>query len=187
MPEVVARLNGEPIRFAQIVPLARREIDADDEGHEESGRNRAVRRALERYIDRELLFQEARSRGIRPDQRALDWAYDQARKEHPDDRAWESFLAESALDPRSFKTEMRIEHTVSALLDAEAGAFPSDDEARKAYEASPGDFVPPGQVPPPFDEVREEVKARLRRHQIDEVGRLLLNGLRARARIEIFL
>jgi hypothetical protein len=184
---VVARLNGEPIRFAQIVPLARRELDADEEGHEESGRNRAVRRALERYIDRELLFQEARSRGIRPDQQSLDWAYDQARKEHPDDEAWEDFLAESGLDPRSFKTEMRIEHTVSALLEAEAGAWPSDDEARTAYEATPGDFVPPGRIPPPFDDVREAVKAQLRQQQIEEAGRLLVESLRAGARIETYL
>jgi hypothetical protein len=187
LPEVVARLNGEPIRFAQIVPLARQEIDADEEGHKESGRDRAVRRALERYIDRELLFQEARSRGIRPDQQALDWAYDQARKEYLDDQAWEAFLAESGLDSRSFKTEMRIESTVRALLEAEAGAWPSDDEARKAYEATPGNFVSPGQVPPPFDGVREEVKARLRQQHVAEVGRLLLKSLRARARIETYL
>jgi hypothetical protein len=187
LPEVVALLDGEPIRFAQIVPLARREIDADDEGHDERGRNRAVRRALERYIDRELLFEEARSRGIRPNQRDLDWAYDQARREHPDDEAWRTFLAESGLDPRTFKTEMRIDHTVSALLEAEAGAWPSDDEARRAYEAKPEDFVPPGPEPPPFDDVRDQVKTLLRQQQIEEVSRLLLEDLRGRARIETFL
>jgi hypothetical protein len=186
-PEVVARINGQPIRFAQIVPLALQELERLPADEQAAGRPAAVRRALERYIDRELLFEEARSRGIRPNQRDLDWAYDQARREHPDDEAWRTFLAESGLDPRTFKTEMRIDHTVSALLEAEAGAWPSDDEARRAYEAKPEDFVPPGPGPPPFDDVRDQVKTLLRQQQIEEVSRLLLEDLRGRARIETFL
>ncbi len=188
LPEVVARIDGQPVLFAQIVPMARREMEADGEAYEESDRNRAVRRALRRYIDRELLFQEARSRGIRADQRALDWAYDQARREHPGERAWVAFLAKEGLDPKSFKTEMRVQHTVSALLRAEAGELPvSDDEARSAYEADSAEFVGPGETAPPFDDVAEEVKTILRQRKLDEVTNRLLERLRARARIETFL
>ncbi len=188
LPEVVARVDGQPILFAQIIPMARREMDANDGEEGERGRNRAVRRALQRYIDRELLFQEARSRGIRADQRALDRAYDQARRDYPDDGAWKAFLAEAALDPQSVRTELRIQHTVSALLEAEAGGLPvDDDEARAAYEDDPSAFVPAGQTPPPFDAVREEVTAVLRQRQLDEITNRLLGELRAQARIETFL
>jgi hypothetical protein len=188
LPEVVARVDGQPIFFAQIVPMARREMQADDDAYEESDRNRVVRRALQRYIDRELLFKEARSRGISADQRALDWAYDQARREHPDEEAWVAFLAQEGLDPQSFKTEMRVQHTVSALLREEVGEVPvSEEEARSAYEAESADFVSPGATAPPFDEVREEVKRILRQRQLDEVTSRLLEKLRARARIETFL
>ena len=188
LPEVVARVDGQPVLFAQIVPMARREMERNDAEEGERARNVAVRRALERYIDRELLFQEARSRGISADQRALDWAYDQARQEHPDDAAWKAFLAEGGLDPRSFKTEMRIQYTVSALLDAEAGGLSvDDDEARSVYEADPLAFVPVGQTPPPFDAVREEVTGVLRQRGLDEVTSRLVEELRARARIETLL
>ena len=188
LPDVVARVDGQPIRFAQIVPMARREIEGNDEAAGESGRNLAVRRALERYIDRELLFQEARSRGIGADQRALDWAYDQARTEHPDKEAWETVLAEEGLDPQSFRTEMRIQHTVSALLEAETGGVPvGDDEARRAFDADPSAFAPLGQPPPSFDSVREEVKAVLGQRRLEEITNRLVEELRARARIETFL
>jgi hypothetical protein len=185
---VVARVDGQPIQFAQILPMAIREMEASDEEEGDSGRNRAVRRALERYIDRELLFQEARSRGITADQRTLDRAHDRARRGHPDDEAWKALLAEAGLDPRTFRTEMRIQLTVSALLEAEAGGLPvDDDEARSAYEKNPGAFVPAGQSPPPFPEVREEVTAVLRQRQLDEITNRLLEELRARARIETFI
>lgn len=188
LPEVVARVNGEPIRFAQIVPMAAREMEDDPEAVGEEGRNRAVRRALDRYVDRELLFQEARARGIVADQRTLEWTYDQARQEHADEEAWEAFLAEERLDPQAFRTEMRIQHTVSALLEAEGGGVSvSDGEARAAFEANPSAFAPPGQPPPSFDAARDLVKSALRQQRLSEITRRLVGDLRARARIEIFL
>jgi hypothetical protein len=121
-PEIVARINGEPIRFAQIVPLARRELDRLPEDERAAGRPAAVRRALERYIDRELLFQEAQSRGLTVDPRRVEWAYDQARREFPAEADWEAFLAEEGLDPPSLRTEIRIQQMVEALLEKEAAA-----------------------------------------------------------------
>jgi hypothetical protein len=44
-----------------------------------------------------------------------------------------------------------------------------------------------GQTPPPFDAVRAEVTAALRHRQLVEITNHLLEDLRARARIEIFL
>lgn len=187
LPEVVARVNGESIRFAQIVPMARREMENDPEAVGESGRNLAVRHALDRYIDRELLFQEARARGIVADQRTLEWTYDQARQEHADEEAWEVFLAEEGLDPQGFKTEMRIQHTVSALLEAEGAGAVGDDEARRVFEANPSAFTPAGQPPASFEAVREQVKGVLYQQRLSEVTRRLLEDLRARARIEVFL
>jgi hypothetical protein len=96
------------------------------------GRPAAVRRALERYIDRELLFQEARARGFTVDERRLAWAYDQARQEYPDDAEWEAFLAEEGMDPQALRTEIRIQKTVGALLEAEARqAGVSDGDRRE--------------------------------------------------------
>jgi hypothetical protein len=127
-PDVVARIDGRPIRFAQIVPLARRELASLPEEERAAGRPAAVRRALEHYIDRELLFQEAQSRGLTVDPRRVQWAYDQARQEFPNDADWEEFLAEEGLDPQSLRTEIRIQQMVEALLQDEAAASGAGEE-----------------------------------------------------------
>jgi predicted transcriptional regulator len=187
LPDVVGRVNGQPIRLAQILPMARRvmvDIPADER---DSSRPLALRRGLERYIDREVLFQEARARGLDADQKVLDWAYDQARREHVDEEAWKETLAEQGLDPQSYRVELRIQHTVNALLEAEAGLPVGEDEVHRAFDENPSAFAPPGQPPPSFEDVRDDVTAIVTQRRIENTSRELVEDLRARARIETFL
>jgi hypothetical protein len=86
----------------------------------------------------------------------VDWSYDQMRREHADDKAWAEFLAGQGMDPGTFRTELRLRHTVAALLDQE-----------EAREAARGDAGP--------RRTREELEA------------ALLDRLRAKARIQLFL
>jgi hypothetical protein len=120
LPEIAARVNGESIPFFRILPLAQVELEAIPQSEQEARMPEAVRRALDRYIDRELLFQEAIRRDVSVDQRALDWAYDQARAAHPGDEPWALFLGERGMDEKSFRAELRVQHTVSALLEQKA-------------------------------------------------------------------
>jgi SurA-like N-terminal domain len=188
VPEVVARVNGQPIQLAQILPLAREELSHVSVKDRDARMPAVLRHALERYIDRELLLQEALAHGVEADSRAVDWAYDQARREHPDDAAWAEYLADRGLDPQSFKAELRIQHTVSAFLAQEGNGFPvSDDAARAAYEKDPASFGASAEHPPDFESVREKVRAALRFREREKVADALIARLRARARIETFL
>jgi hypothetical protein len=119
LPEIAARVNGEPIPLHRILPMARNELRAMPEDEQEQRRPEAVRRALEQYVDRELLFQEAISRNVVVDQRAVDWAYDRARSTVPDEDEWVRSLAEQGMDENSFRTELRVQQTVAALLEQE--------------------------------------------------------------------
>jgi hypothetical protein len=157
VPEVVARVNGQEIRLPQILPMAKLELDRVSVREREEKKPEALRHALQAYVDRELLVQEAIARGVKADSRDVDWAYDQMRREHPDDEAWEEFLAGQGMDPNTFRAELRLQRTVSALLDRE--------EAREAANA--------GAAGP--RRTREELRA------------ALLDRLRAKARIELFL
>jgi hypothetical protein len=188
VPDVVARVNGEPIRLVQILPLAREELVHVSVKDRDARRPAVLRHALERYIDRELLLQEALAQGVKADTRAVDWAYDQARREQPDDEAWAEYLADRGLDPQSFKEELRIQHTVSALLERVGNGFPvSDEEARAAYEKDPASFGVVGAHPPAFERVRDEVRTVLRVRKREKVADALIALLLARARIETFL
>jgi len=119
VPDVVARVNGQPIRIRQILPMAKAELDRVSVADRDRKKPEVLRHALQRYVDRELLLQEALARGVGADSREVDWAYDQMRREHADEAAWEEFLAGQGMDPQSFRAELRSQHTVAALLDQE--------------------------------------------------------------------
>ena len=189
MPEVVARVNGQPIRIGQILPIAKSELDRALAADRERKKPEVLRRALEQYVDRELLLQEALARGIEADSRRVDWAYDQMRREHAGEKAWEEFLAEQGMDPQSFKAELRAQHTVAALVEQEVRALPVPEAtARAAFEANPRAFGPEGAAAPPaFEAVRGAVEAAVRQGQRKAIHDALLGRLRGKARIELLL
>ena len=116
LPDVVARVNGQPIDIRQILPLAKVELDRVSVPDRDRLKAGIVRRALQKYVDRELLLQEALARGVHVDSRQVDWAYDQMRREHADDGEWAEFLAGQGMDPASLRTELRAQHTLASLL-----------------------------------------------------------------------
>jgi hypothetical protein len=133
IPDVVARVNGQPIRLAQLVPRAKAELKRSSGAGQGRREAEAVRRALEDYVERELLVQEALARGVVADDRQVGWSYDQARREYPDDGAWAEFLASEGFAPQSFRAELRVQQTIRALLEREARARGlSAGEARAA-------------------------------------------------------
>jgi hypothetical protein len=124
LPEIVARVNGQAIGIRQILPLAKVEIDRVSVADRDRLKPEIVRRALDKYVDRELLVQEALARGVQADSREVDWAYDQMRREHADEAAWAEFLAGQGMDAQSLKAELRAQHLVAALLGQERQASP---------------------------------------------------------------
>lgn len=189
LPEVLARVNGRPIRVAEVVPLVRDELRRFLPAQRDEHTPAVLRRTLQRYIDQELLLQEALARGVEADTRTVEREYDQARREHPDEEEWTEFLGRLGFEPQSFKNALRVRHTVAALIRQEADIGPvSDEEARAAFEADPAAFTPSGAPgPPPFETVREKVKEAVRERKENEAGAGLVDRLRARAKIETFI
>ena len=122
VPDVVARVNGQPIRIHQILPTAKAELDRVSVTDRERKKPEVLRHALQRYVDRELLLQEALARGVAADSRDVEWAYDQMRREHADEAAWEEFLLGQGLNPQSLRAELRSQRTVAALIEQEMQA-----------------------------------------------------------------
>ncbi|HSD30221.1 MAG TPA: SurA N-terminal domain-containing protein [Vicinamibacteria bacterium] len=164
VPDVVARVNGQPIRIHQILPMAKAALDRLSIAERDARKPEVLRHALQQYVDRELILQEALARGIEADSREVDWAYDQLRREHANDVAWKEFLAGQGMTPQSFRAELRSQHTVAALLHEELRQAPGG-EAGAAGDAEGAD-----------EALRQA-----------EVQQLLLARLRAKARIELFL
>jgi SurA-like protein len=189
LPEVVARVNGQPVRIQQILPIAKSALDKWKGAEREQHKPEALRTALQHYVDRELLLQEALSRGVQADTRQVDWNYDQLRREHNDDAGWASFLLAQGSNPQTFKQELRAQHTIAALLADESRSVPiAAEEIQAAYDRDPLAYAAEGaQEPPSFDSVRARIEASLRQSRLQEVQARLLERLRAQAKIELYL
>ena len=189
LPEVVARVNDQEIRIRQILPLAKLSLDRVSVADRDKRKPEMVRKALEDFISRELLLQEALARGIAADTRDVDWSYDQIRGQYPAEEDWAAFLSSQGMDAQTFKAEVRVQATVAALMAQEIEAWPVPEaEARAAYDANPRGFGSAGAAAAPsFAEVRAEVEQAIRRSNAVEIQAALLERLRARARIERYL
>jgi parvulin-like peptidyl-prolyl isomerase len=166
---VVARVNGQNVVLMDIVPLAKPILDKAAD--REQARPRALREALDQYVGREVLFQEAQRRGLSPDSRTLEEAYNQARLRYPDEKDWENYLLKQGFSPTSFKRELRIQATVALLgaAEAEDAKEATDAEAEAYYEANKDEFrfdklkvrqILLRVIPPPTDQQRAGQRAR---------------------------
>ena len=189
LPEVVARINGQPILIRQILPIAKTALDHWQGPDREQHKPEALRLALAHYIDRELLLQEALARGLKADTVQVDWSYDQMRREHASEDAWQSFLLRQGLDEQSFKAELRAQHTVAVLLADETQKYVvSEKDVRSVYDSNPMAFAANGATEPPsFESARPQVEAALRQSKLEAIQSALLTRLRGRAKIEVFL
>ena len=136
LPEVVARVNGHavPLKYVEIV--AKRLLASGDPNKDGPY---AYRQATQQLIVRELLVEEAVSRKINPDPQKIEQAYNEARISYQDDAAWVAFLAKQGMTEEGFRSELRTQHTVQALLDQEAALVPSsisDEDALAFYKGN---------------------------------------------------
>jgi peptidyl-prolyl cis-trans isomerase C len=129
-------VNGEPIPILNVRVFAERHLANGTIPKDQ--RALAYRTALDQFVVRELLFQEALVRGLEPDRKTIDAAEDKARGAYTDEKVWVALLAEQGLTPDRLKAEVRIQQTVNALLEQEAAKIPpetvSDEEIAHYYE-----------------------------------------------------
>lgn len=182
LPEVAARVNGQPIPLRTVRLIV-----------EQSGRGRGAaaedpytyRQALQQAIVRELLFQEAVRRKIAADDAQVEQTYNEARVRFKDDKAWEAMLKGQGWDPQTFRNELRVHHTIQALLAKvaeEAQIQATDQEAQAFYDSHPAVFdagervrashilvrIPEGAAGAGKEEVRKKADALLQRVRAKE-------------------
>ncbi len=141
LPTVAGKVNGQAILTGYVEMIAKRMLEAS--GDQAKDRPFAYRRALQQMIVRELLLQEAIARKLKADDAGVEAAYNEARVPYPDDRAWLSFLAQQGMEADTFRREIRTQHTIAALMKAEAnllGTQVSDKDTRAYFDAHPEKF-----------------------------------------------
>src|SRR6185503_15487777 len=147
LPAVIARVNGHDIPLSHAVLIAERMM-GDTLATQET-KAAVYRAAMEQLVARELLFEEAVTRRITPDSRAVERMHDQVRAQYKTEEEWKKFLKLQGLDEQAFKTELRTRHTVEALIKAETDRVPGDvpeSELKTYYDQHAAEFQLPERI-----------------------------------------
>ena len=135
--EDVARVNGAPISRAQLeASIALLRIEAGGDLTDDPADERQLQdAALEQLIGFELLWQEARGRGVVVDDAAVDEAFAARRARFDDEAAFLGQLEAMGFSSAAYRDNLRRSLSVKRLLDDERAAVAvSKAEVQAFYE-----------------------------------------------------
>ena len=117
----VARVNGEPISRAQLDAAIelRRVKSGEAGGGDAAAEERLQQAALEQLIAFELLWQEARERGVVVDEAAVDEAFAARQARFEDEADFLAQLEAMGFSAESYRDNLRRSLSVKRLLEAE--------------------------------------------------------------------
>ncbi len=142
-PAPVAVVNGEPVPRAAL----ERELQQVRVGGEGGGTEVLRTRIVDELVDRTLLLQQARSRGVTVGPEQVDRALLALRSEYPG-TAFDDMLAQERLSVAELRTRLRDQLTIEKLFQDEV--FPrvqvGDEEVAAWYAAHAADFDDPERV-----------------------------------------
>ncbi len=146
-PRAVAVVNGEPVS-ADALRRSLREGGADAPGLEAEPAPAALKRqVLDDAVDRVLLLQAARERGVTVPAERVDQALLRLRADYPGTH-FDDLLAQEKISAAELKARLREQLTVEQLFAGEV--FPrvqvSDDEVQRWYDDHAADFDEPERV-----------------------------------------
>jgi peptidyl-prolyl cis-trans isomerase C len=108
----------------------------------------ARKRILESLIDRELLYQQSRKKGIVVDDAQVKEQLDQLKRQYPNEQAFKEALAEDHLSEEALKNQIKMNLAVQKFVEKEFGSNleVSEGEAKAFYSEHPEYFTQPEAV-----------------------------------------
>lgn len=103
---------------------------------------------LESLIDRELLIQETKKKGIKVDPKAVSDQFQKIKQRYPDPDQFKKLLSEMGLNESDVQSQIERGMAIQQLIDKEVGGKVkiSDEEVKAYYDANPQLFQQPEQV-----------------------------------------
>jgi peptidyl-prolyl cis-trans isomerase C len=142
LPEVVARVNGQPISAAdleravgELEARAGQPVPADQ-------RDRIVRGVLDQLVAYRLLAQESGVRRIAVADSDVDARIAQIRSQFPSEQQFTQTLAQRRLTVEGLRTDVREGMQIDKMLDAEVGGrvAVTADQVNDFYAKNPSEF-----------------------------------------------
>jgi peptidyl-prolyl cis-trans isomerase C len=138
---------------------------------------------LENLIDRELLYQQGRKKGIVVDDAQVNEQFDRLKKQYPNEQAFKEGMAEDHLSEEALKSRIKMNLAVQKFVEREFGGNldVTEGEAKAFYEANPEYFKQPevirvSEILIRVDPKAEAAKKQEARKKLEEVQKRLQQG-----------
>jgi len=148
--DTVATVNGSAITRADFDREVSRTRQLYNRGKnlENPGLPKIKEEALNHLIERELLYQESRNKGITVDEAVVKGRIDGLRDRFPSDEAFENGLEKMNLSKSVLETQLREGLAIQELIEKQVAqkVEVSEEEARNYYDKHQGLFEQPKRV-----------------------------------------
>jgi len=138
---------------------------------------------LENLIDRELLYQQSRKKGIVIDDAQVNEQLDRLKKQYPSEQAFKESVAEEHLSEDSLKSQIKMSLAVQKFVDREFGANldVAEGEAKAFYDEHPEYFTQPevirvSEILIKVDPKAEAAKKQEARKKLEDIQKRLQKG-----------
>ena len=103
---------------------------------------------LDSLIDRELLFQESKKKGIKVNPKEVSDQYQKIRQRYPSEDEFKKLLGDMGLTESDVQTQIERGMAIQQLIDTEVAAKIQigDEEVKSYYDSNPQLFLQPEQV-----------------------------------------
>jgi peptidyl-prolyl cis-trans isomerase C len=138
---------------------------------------------LEELINRELLYQQSRKKGVVIDDSQVNEQLDRLRKQYPNEQAFKEGLAEDHLSEDALKSQIRMSLAVQKFVEKEFGRNLDvpEAEAKAFYDQHPEYFTQPeairvSEILIKVDPKAEGAKKQEARKKLEEIQKRLQKG-----------
>ena len=145
LPDVLARVNGEPVTkvdFDRLIKNMEATANQPLSMVPEDRRNEILRNALNQLVTYTVLLQETRARKIVVTDAEVEQSVQQMRSQFPNEDAFKKALAARGMTVEKLKSDAKVDMSINKMMDAEVANehAPSDAQVREFYDKNPDKF-----------------------------------------------
>jgi peptidyl-prolyl cis-trans isomerase C len=148
LPDVLARVNGEPVQKAEFDRMVHTIEARAGQPIPPDRRDEILRGALDQLITYKLLSQESKTRGVKVEPAEIDAKMGQLKSQFPTQKAFEDALKQRGMTVESLRNDAQVDLSVTKLIDTEVATLPgpSDADAKDFYDKNQDKFKEDEQV-----------------------------------------
>jgi peptidyl-prolyl cis-trans isomerase C len=142
LPDVLARVNGEPVHKSDFERLVKN-MELGNGPIPEGRRDEILRGALDQLVTYTVMKQEAASRNVTVTDAEVEGRVKQAQGQFPNEAEFQKALAARNMTVEQFRTDAKIDMMIGKMLDAEVAgeAAANEAEAKDFYAKNPDKFM----------------------------------------------